>query len=92
MKEKLKKISKVMKRIFGYGILISLLVGCHVFLGFVVALIIGGETAVSICDFIKNLVLPVLFYFTSSFVLFGLVAMYLGGEAALSAAKKKSKD
>ena len=89
MKEKLKKISAVMKKIFGYGIFVSLVAGGLVFFGYVVALIIGGETAAAICDFIKVEVLPVLFYYTSAFVLFGLLAMYLGGEAALSASKRK---
>ena len=92
MKEKFKKVSAVMKKIFGYGILISLTAGCLVLFGYIVALIAGGESAVLICDFIKNRVLPVLFYYTSVMVLFGLLAMYFGGEAALSAAKRKKSE
>ncbi len=91
MKEKMKKISAVMKSIFGYGMLISLAVSLFIFLGFVVALIIGGDVAVKICDFLYKGVVPVLIYATSILVLFGLLAMYFGGEAALSGAKGKKK-
>ena len=65
MKENLKKVSAVMKKIFGYGILLSLTVGFLVLLGYIVALIVGGESAALICDFIKNKVLSVLFFYTS---------------------------
>lgn len=80
----LKKISSVMKKIFGWGILASLAVGCLMFLGYVVALIIGGEVAAAICHFIYKQLAPVLIYATSALVLLGLVAMYFGGEVALS--------
>ena len=83
----LKKISTVMKTIFGWGILLSLAVGTLMFLGYVAALIIGGDTAAAICHFIHNQATPVLIYTTSALVLFGLLAMYLGGEIALSNAK-----
>lgn len=81
MKEKMKKISTVMKEIFGYGMLLSLLVSALVFIGFIVALIVGGEAAVKISEFLYKGVVPVLIYATSILVLFGLVAMYFGGEA-----------
>ncbi len=80
----LKKISGIMKKIFGWGILLSLAVGCLMFLGYVAALIIGGEVAAAICHFLYKQLTPVLIYITSALVLFGLVAMYLGGEVALS--------
>ena len=51
MKEKMKKISDVLKLVFGYGIMIALFMGLLVFLGYVIALIAGGDTAVVICDF-----------------------------------------
>lgn len=86
----LKKVSKVMKTIFGYGILASLAVGCLMFLGYIVALIIGGDTAAKICYFLYKQLAPVLIYATTVIVLFGLVAMYFGGETALST-KGKSK-
>ena len=89
MKEKLKKISDIMKLIFGYSIMINLLVGGLTVLGYVAALIIGGEGAIAISDFIYNKIFTVLIYATSVTVLFGLVAMYIGGEYALKATSKK---
>lgn len=89
MKEKLKKISDIMKLIFGYSIMINLLVGGLTALGYVAALIIGGEGAIAISDFIYNKIFTVLIYATSVTVLFGLVAMYIGGEYALKATSKK---
>lgn len=89
MKEKMKKISAVMKTIFGYGMLVSLAVSALIFVGFVVALIIGGDAAAKITEFLYKGVTPVLIYATSILVIFGLVAMYLGGEAV---SKKKKKE
>ena len=88
MREILKKISSVMKKIFGWGMLISLSLGAIMFFGYIVALIIGGDIAAAICYFLYKQLAPVLIYATSILVLFGLVAMYLGGEAALSGKKK----
>ncbi len=90
MKEKLKKISDVCKLIFGYGIMISLFMGALVFIGYVAALIIGGDTAAVMCDFIYKKIVPVMIYISTTMVLFGLVAMYLAGEMALTANKKKA--
>ena len=52
MKNVLNKISKVLSTIFGCGILIALFVGGLTFFGYLFALIIGGDTAAVICDFI----------------------------------------
>ena len=54
MKKTLKKISNILKMIFGYGIMLSLFLGGATFFGYVAALIIGGETATLICNFIYN--------------------------------------
>ena len=91
MKEKMKKISAVMKTIFGYGMLVSLAVSALIFVGFVVALIVGGDTAGAICDFLYKGVTPVLIYATSILVVFGLIAMYFGGEAKSKKKEKKEK-
>lgn len=84
MKDVLKKISKVCKLIFGYGMMITLFAGGLTFFGYVTALIIGGDTATLMCDFIYNTILKVIIYTTSILVLFGLLAMYLAGETALT--------
>jgi len=88
MKEIFKKISAVLKTIFGYGIMICLFAGGMTFFGYVAALIIGGSAATAICTFIYKQIIPVIVYCTSCLVLLGLVAMYLNGEMALTAKKK----
>ena len=90
MKEALKKISDACKLVFGYGIMISLFVGGLTFLGYLLALIIGGETATAICTFIYKKILPVIIYTSTTMVLLGLASMYLAGEFALTPDKKKS--
>ena len=91
MIEKLKKPVGVCKIIFGYGIMISLLVGGLTFFGYLIALIIGGDAAVEICKIIKTYINPIIIYLSTSMVLFGLILMYLSGETALSASKKNKK-
>ena len=91
MKETMKKISEVCKLIFGYGIMITLFAGGLTFFGYLAALFIGGETATAICVFIYKQIFPTIIYATTCLILFGLVAMYLGGEKALTTEKKKKK-
>lgn len=81
------KICNVLQFIFGWGILISLLVGGFTFLGYVFALIVGGDLAEKICSFIYNIITPILIYISTSSVLIGLIKMYLNGEIALSTKK-----
>ena len=89
MKEKLKNISDVMKLVFGYGIMITLLVGGITFIGYLVALVIGGDTAALICKIIYKNIIPIMIYSTTILVLFGLVTMYIAGEKALTPSKRK---
>lgn len=93
MKETMKKISRVLKVIFGYGIMICLFAGGATFFGYIAALIIGGEPAAAICTFIYKTVMPVIVYASTSLIILGLVAMYLAGETALtsSTGKKSGK-
>ena len=91
MKEICKKISAVLKTIFGYGIMICLFAGGLTFFGYLAALIIGGETATAICVFIYKTIIPYIIKTSTIMVLLGLVAMYLNGEQALTPEKKESK-
>ena len=91
MKETMKKIAEKLKIVFGYGIMLTLFVGGLTFFGYLVALIIGGDTAALICEVIYKQIIPVMIYVTTILVVFGLVTMYLAGEMALTASKK-SKD
>lgn len=89
MKEMLNKISNVCKWIFGYGIMITLFLGGMTFVGYVVALIVGGDMAATICAFISQKVNPIMIYSSTCMVIFGLLTMYLAGEKALTSGKKK---
>ena len=85
-----KKIVEIMTLIFSIGIFTALVLSTLSFLGYVVAIIIGGETATAICTVIYKSIYPILFTFTSCIVLFGLVKMYVAGEKALDNKKKKT--
>ena len=91
MKEKRKKISDVCKTIFGYGIMIVLFAGGLTFFGYVLALIIGGETATAICTWIYKSFIPVIIYASTVLILFGLITMYIAGEKALTPERKNAK-
>ena len=77
MKEFCKKISAVLKTIFGYGILICLFAGGLTFFGYLAALIIGGETAAAICVFIYKTIIPMIVRLSTSMVLLGLLKVIL---------------
>lgn len=91
MKEFCKKLSNVLKTIFGYGIMVSLFAGGLTFFGYLAALIIGGDLAVTICAFLYKSVIPAIIYLSVTMVLLGLLAMYLSGEVALTPGKKSKK-
>jgi len=84
-----KKAASIIEVVFGYGILICLFGGGLSFFGYLVALIIGGEAATQICTVIYKNIYPYMVYLSTAMVLLGLVKMYLCGEVALNAEKKK---
>lgn len=90
MKNICKKISNVLRTIFGYGIMICLFAGGLTFFGYLAALFIGGDTATKICEVIYKTIIPYIIYTSTSLVLLGLVVMYLNGEMALTVDKKKN--
>lgn len=77
--------------VFGYGVMITLFAGGLSFFGYVAALIIGGDTAAAICNFISKQYNPVIIYAASVTVLLGLLCMYLAGEKSLTPDTKHSK-
>ena len=91
MKATLKKVSDVFKIIFGYGIMIVLFAGGLTFFGYIAALIIGGETATTMCTWIYKSFTPIMVYVTTVLILFGLLAMYIGGEKALTPGRRSIK-
>ena len=91
-KSVMKKITDVMKMIFGYGIMIVLFVGGLTFFGYIAALIIGGETATEICTWIYKTLIPIVVKTSTILILFGLLTMYLAGEKALTPHAKTAKN
>lgn len=91
IKETTKTIAVKLKIVFGYGIMLTLLVGGLTFFGYLTALIIGGDTAALICDVIYKQIVPVMIKTSTIMVLFGLVTMYLAGEKALTPTKRDKK-
>ena len=90
MKEFFKKAAAALKTVFGYGIMICLFAGGMTFFGYLAALVIGGDMAAAICEFIYKTIIPYIIKLSTGMVLLGLVAMYLNGEMALTADKKKA--
>ncbi len=92
MKKALLKIAGVMKIIFGYGIMICLLVGGLTFFGYAAAVIIGGDTAAAICAFISEKINPMLVLVSTSMILLGLISMYISGETGKKKPAKAERD
>ena len=80
----MKTIKKVCLTVFSVGVLLTLFAGALSLLGFVAALIIGGETATEMCVFIHKTYFPYVIRTCSVAVGFGLVGMYLSKMKALS--------
>lgn len=85
------KIVNVIKVVFGYGIMISLLVGGLTFFGYLAALIIGGDTALAICTFIYKKLYPVLVVISTIMIALGILKMYLCHETAFTKDNKKTE-
>lgn len=90
MKKLLNIIVDVLRTVFGWSILITLFVGGLTFFGYMLALILGGNTAAAICTFIYKDIVPIMIKVTTSTVLLGLLVMYISGETALTAGKRKN--
>lgn len=90
MKEIRMKMAKFMAYLYGTGIAVSFFAGALSFLGYLAAIVIGGQTAADICVFIYKKVYPVLFYLSSVSVILGMVKMYLAGEKTMRPTKRKS--
>lgn len=91
MKKIMNKIADIIKVIFGYGIMICLLVGGLTFFGYLAALCIGGSTAELICTVIYKHIYPVLVVLSTSMIVLGLIRMYIVGESAFSGKTKHTK-
>ena len=81
----MKKVSDILLKIFAYGIIACLFAGGLSLVGYLVALIIGGESATALCLWVFKTYLTWVIKATSVFTGFGLLGMYLSRQKALIA-------
>ena len=80
----MKKISTILLTIFAIGVIATLFAGGASVLGYIVALIVGGEVATNICATIYTVCFPWIIQICSISVGFGLIGMYLEKKKALT--------
>ncbi len=89
------KILRLITRLWAIVSFILLFTGGVTAVGYIAAIIIGGETGADIINFLYKQVFSVLIYINSVFIIVGLIKMELAGEKALTIsngkANKKSK-
>ncbi|MBR3739651.1 MAG: hypothetical protein IKN04_04225 [Clostridia bacterium] len=85
----MKKVSDILLKIFAYGIIACLFAGGLSLVGYLVALIISGESATALCLWVFKTYLPWVIKATSIFTLIGLIGMYLSKQKALVATTEK---
>ena len=88
----MKKVSDILLKIFAYGIVFCLFAGGLSFLGYLLGLIIGGESATALCLWIYKTYFPWVIKATSLFTGIGLVGMYFSKQKALSLPKEKASE
>lgn len=88
----MKRCSNILLTIFAIGILICLFAGGLSLLGYIIAMVIGGENAVNLCTFIFKSYLPWVIRFTSIFSGIGLLGMYFSKIKALAIETEKEDD
>ena len=85
------KIVNVLNKIYGALIAVSLFAGILPLIPFIIAMIIGGNTAELICNFIYNEYYPYVIVCASVAVIIGLIAMYINKHNFSVGAKKKTQ-
>ena len=80
----MKKLSDIILTIFSVGIIACLFAGGLSVLGYITAMIFGGDKAVILCEFIFNKYLPWVIRLTSIFSGIGLLGMYMSKKKALT--------
>ena len=88
----MKKLTDILLKVFSYGIIVCLFAGGLSLVGYIVALLIGGEAATDLCAWIFGTYLPWVIKATSVFTGIGLVGMYLNKQKALTATVEKEKE
>jgi len=85
----MRKFSDICLTIFAAGILLCLFAGGVSALGYIAALIIGGETATALCVWIHKTYFPVVIRTTALMAAIGLLGMYFGKIKAFVLNEKK---
>lgn len=85
----MKKITNLLTSIFAIGITICLFAGGLSLVGYIIAIIIGGDVATNMCTFIFKSYLPWVITITSIITGIGLIVMYLSKQKALSVTNEK---
>jgi hypothetical protein len=85
----MKKFTDILLKVFAYGIIACLFAGGLSLVGYIVALIIGGESATALCLWVFKTYLPWVIKATSIFTLIGLIGMYMSKQKALVATAEK---
>lgn len=80
----MKRVADVFLFIFAIGILLCLFAGGISLVGYIIALIVGGNFAVEICSFVFQIYLPWVIRITSVVTGVGLIGMYLSKIQTLS--------
>ena len=88
----MKKINDILMNIFGIGVIAVLIAGALGFVGYIAAMVIGGELATEICVFIYKTYYPAVIQVCSVCVGCGLVSMYLNKVVALTFSVAQSDD
>jgi len=86
-----KSNAKVLNTVFSWGIYFCLLAGGLAFFGFLIGIIMGGESAQALAVWIHKEYFPVIIRVASITVGFGLLSMYFSGEQALSLVSDKKE-
>lgn len=86
-----KQLAKKLNTVFGWGVFLVVIAGALSFFGFIIALILGGESGEALAVFIKAQYFPKIITVTSVVIGIGLIAMYVGGESALSLITEKKE-
>lgn len=79
-----KKFGNVLKGVFSLFLMIAMLGGGLIFIMFLVALILGGNSGASIALTARNVIMPYFIRSASAAVLSGLIFSYLKDEHGLS--------
>lgn len=85
------KTADILLKIFAYGIIACLFAGGLSLAGYLVGIVIGGESATALCAWLYKTYLPWVIKATSVFTGIGLIGMYFSKQKALTVSKDQEK-